>query len=159
LLNPIENLIRLGPYFLGGFFAYCGILHFFYVKPVADLVPAWIPAHVFWAYFSGVALVAGGVGMIVRPTASLAAELSALMIFSGVILLHIPRAVANVRDSNETTAVFEALAVAGAALLAACRAQRVSRTNLTRPSSLLDAADNLIASNPKRAGAGNAWPA
>jgi uncharacterized membrane protein len=159
LLNPIETLIPLGPYFLGGFFAYCGILHFIYVKLVADLVPTWIPAHVFWTYFSGLALVAGGVGMIVKPTARLAAGLSALMIFSWVILLHIPRALANVRDSNETTAVFEALAVAGAALLAASRAQRVARTNLTQPSSLLGAADILTASNPKRAGAGNAWPA
>src|SRR5262249_25650147 len=35
--NALEKLIPLGPFFLGGFFAFCGVLHFFYVNTVADL--------------------------------------------------------------------------------------------------------------------------
>jgi len=41
------------------------------------------------------------------------------MVFLWVVLLHIPRAAANLRNPNETTAVFEAIAVAGSALLVA----------------------------------------
>ncbi len=41
------------------------------------------------------------------------------MIFLWVLLLHIPRAVASPHDSNETTAVFEALAMSGGAILIA----------------------------------------
>jgi hypothetical protein len=41
------------------------------------------------------------------------------MIFLWVILLHIPRAAADLRNTNEMTAVFEALAFSGAAFLVA----------------------------------------
>ena len=63
----------------------------------------------FWTYFAGVALIAGGLGLVVRPTARLAAGLSALMIFSWVFLVHIPRALAGPNHANETAGVFEAL--------------------------------------------------
>ncbi len=108
-----------GRAFLAAFFVLCGVEHFTLAKFVANLVPAWIPGHMFWTYFAGAALIAGGIGMWIPVTARLAALLSALMVFSWVILLHIPRALSNVNDSNETTAVFEALAVTGAALLVA----------------------------------------
>ena len=99
-----------------------GILHFVYVDFVARLVPSWIPAHLFWTYFSGSALIAGGIGIILPWTTRLAASLSGLMIFLWVVLLHIPRAVGAPRDSNETTAEVEALAMSGAAILVAVNA-------------------------------------
>ena len=49
----------------------------------------------------------------------MAAALTALMIFLWVILLHIPRALADLHNTNESTAVFEALAMTGIALLLA----------------------------------------
>ena len=52
-------------------------------------------------------------------TARLAATLTGIMIFSWVVLLHIPRALADVHNANETTAVFEALAMTGPAFLVA----------------------------------------
>jgi uncharacterized membrane protein len=130
LTKALEKFIFLGRYFLGVFLTFCGILHFLYAPFVASLVPAWISGHLFWTYFSGVALIAGGVGIVVPRTARLAAVLSAVMVFLWVVLLHIPRAVANLRDSNETTAVFEAIAVAGTALLVATSQ---GRTALQRP--------------------------
>jgi uncharacterized membrane protein len=95
-----------------------GVQHFIYTQFVATLVPQWIPYPVFWAYFAGVALVAGGAGLIVTKTARLAAALSGLMIFLWVVLLHVPRAMAAMpaQQRNEWTAVFEALAFAGVAL-------------------------------------------
>jgi hypothetical protein len=45
-----------------------------------------------------------------------------------VLMVHIPRALADLHDSNETTAVFEALAFAGVAfLIAACPATGATR--------------------------------
>jgi uncharacterized membrane protein len=115
----LERFIPWGQYFLAAFLILGGILHFKYVEFVATLVPAWIPGHVFWTYFAGCALIAGGIGIILPWTTRLAAALSAIMIFLWVVLLHIPRALANLHDANETTAVFEALAMTGVAILIA----------------------------------------
>lgn len=117
--NFLESFIPVGRFFLAGFLILGGIEHFIYVQFVAGLVPAWIPGHIFWTYFAGVALIAGGVGICIDMTSWLAAILSGLMIFLWVILLHIPRAAADLHNANETTAVFEALAMSGAAFLVA----------------------------------------
>jgi uncharacterized membrane protein len=157
VINALEKLIRCGTLFLGGFFAFCGVLHFFYANSVADLVPAWIPGHVFWTYFSGIALIAGGVGMNVPPTARVAAGLSALMIFLWVVLLHIPRALANLRDSNETTAVFEALAVSAGALLAAISARQAALEIFAQPQTQLQTQRTPTCAEPQNAGTQDSW--
>ena len=41
-----------------------GALHFIYWEYVASVIPAWIPGHTFWAYFTGVAHVAAGVAIL-----------------------------------------------------------------------------------------------
>lgn len=114
---------RLAPYgkiLLAIFLIVAGMQHFAYANFVKNLVPSWIPpGQLFWTYFCGVALMAGGVGMLVPRTARLAAVMSALMIFLWVLLLHIPRAFAGPNHANETAGVFEALAMSGAALLVA----------------------------------------
>jgi uncharacterized membrane protein len=123
VVRTLERFIPLGRFFLAAFLVLCGIEHFIYVEIVTRMVPSWIPGGVFWAYFAGVALIAGGVGIIVPMTSRLAGGLSGLMIFLWVLLVHIPRAVA-MRNSNETTAVFEALAFSGVAFLVAAAPKR-----------------------------------
>jgi uncharacterized membrane protein len=101
---------------LGAFLIIGGVEHFIYPQFVSTLVPSWIPGALFWTYFAAIALIAGGIGMLVPRTARLAAFLSGLMIFLWVILLHIPRAIRAVDEAssrNEWTAVFEALASPG----------------------------------------------
>jgi len=92
-----------------------GFEHFQYVQFVAALVPAWVPAHVFWTSFCGASLMAAGIGMLLRIQARLAAGLLGLMIFIWFIVLHIPRALADPRSGkgNEVASVFESLAFAG----------------------------------------------
>jgi uncharacterized membrane protein len=119
VVQALENLIPSGRFFIAAFLILGGIEHFIYVEFVASLVPSWIPGRLFWTYFAGVALIAGGVGICIGLTSRLAGALSGLMIFLWVLLLHIPRAVADLHDANETTAVFEALAISGAAFLVA----------------------------------------
>ena len=88
-----EIAARSAPWTLGAFLAWCGYLHFPLAKYVADLIPPWIPGHMFWTYFAAVALIAGGIGLNVPPTARLAATLSGIMLFSWVFLVHIPLAI------------------------------------------------------------------
>jgi uncharacterized membrane protein YphA (DoxX/SURF4 family) len=105
---------------LGAFLISSGVQHFLFVPFVASLVPAWIPGPRFWTYFAGVALIAGGAGLILPWTARLAGSLSGLMIFLWFVMLHIPRALAATEAAsrrNEWTAVFEALAMSGIALV------------------------------------------
>jgi len=107
---------------LGAFLAAAGVQHFLFLPFVMTLVPAWIGGARFWTYFAGVALIAGGLGLMVPWTARLAGALSGLMIFLWVVLLHVPRALAaapGAASRNEWTAVFEALAMSGIAFVLA----------------------------------------
>src|SRR5262245_844635 len=115
----LARFIPAGRFFLAAFLVFGGIMHFIYVAFVTDLVPVWMPGRLFWTYFTGVALIAGGLGMMLPWTRRLAAALAGSMIFLWVLVLHIPRALASPHNSNELTAVFEALAMSGSAILIA----------------------------------------
>jgi uncharacterized membrane protein len=129
----LARFIPLGRFFLAAFLILCGIEHFIYVEFVKSLVPSWIPGDVFWTYCTGVALVAGGVGIIIPLTSRLAGALSGLMIFLWVFLVHIPRALVDLSNSNETTAVFEALAFSGVAFIVAVTPKGVIHVAETTP--------------------------
>ena len=98
-----------------------GIDHFLYTDFVATLVPVWIPGHVFWTYFAGIALIGSGVGILIPQTRKVVAILLGIMLFIWFLILHIPRAaVAPATDNgNELTSVFEALAFSGIAFVIA----------------------------------------
>jgi uncharacterized membrane protein len=122
LARLFETLRPLGPLSLGGFLLLGGAQHFVYADFVAQLVPAWIPpGQRFWVYLTGVALIAGGVGIMLPKTRRLAALMSGIMIFLWVVLLHIPRALADLHNAGETSGVFEALALSGVAFILAER--------------------------------------
>lgn len=112
-MNQAAGFVLLGRICLGIFMVIAGIQHFIYIAFVASLIPAWFPGSaVFWSYFGGVALIAGGIGLFIPQTAWLAALLSGLMVFSWFWIIHIPRTFTSVSDG---VAVFEALAVSGIA--------------------------------------------
>jgi len=109
---------RFVPMALGAFLAYCGALHFPYAKYVASLIPPWIPAHMFWTYFAAIALIAGGIGVLVPRTARLAATLSGVMLFSWVFLVHIPLAI-NTHTVSEISRGLQALSDSAVAFMLA----------------------------------------
>lgn len=98
-----------------------GIEHFLYAPFVRQLVPDWIPWHLFWTYFAGIALIAAGVGFILGIQVRLAGLLLGGAIFIWFLVLHIPRAaVAPATDhGNELASVFESLGFSGIAILIA----------------------------------------
>jgi uncharacterized membrane protein YphA (DoxX/SURF4 family) len=115
-----QRSLLIATVLLAIFLIICGVQHFFYAGFVDTLVPAWIPpGQRFWTFFTGVALIAGGVGLLLRRTVRTEALLSGVMVFLWVLLLHIPRAMSEANQANEMAGVFEALAISGVALLIA----------------------------------------
>lgn len=110
-MNHEGGFILVGQICLGLTLILNGTQHFIFVEFVASLIPAWFPGDaVFWTYFGGVALIAGGLGLLIPQTARWAALLSGLMVFSWFWIVHLSREIAGVADG---IAVFEALATAG----------------------------------------------
>ena len=67
LLNrSLGKLIPLGPILFSIPIISFGILHFLNAKDVADYVPSWVPARLFWAYFCGAALIGSGLAIILK---------------------------------------------------------------------------------------------
>lgn len=94
-----------------------GVQHFMYARFVATLVPAWIPARLFWAYFVGTAFFAASISLMTRIKAFLAAALLGLMFFLWVVIVHAPRIALTPHNANEWTSGLVALAMSGGAFL------------------------------------------
>jgi uncharacterized membrane protein len=96
-----------------------GVDHFLYAQYVVPMVPAWVPGPLFWTYFCGGALIAAGTGMLLRIRARLAAGLLGLMIFTWLLVLHIPWAIRDpyTDGGNQWTSVFEAMSFSGIAFM------------------------------------------
>jgi len=98
-----------------------GISHFYYTDTVKNMVPVWIPSHLFWTYFAAIALIGSGIAIIIKFRVLVIGNLLGIMIFLWFILLHIPDAIANPisNNGNEVTSAFSALAFSGIALVIA----------------------------------------
>jgi len=108
-----NRLITIGWVCLSFFLIICGAAHFKFNQFVPSLIPDYIPAHLFWTDFAGVALLAGGTGLIFKQTRTWAAALSGLMILLWFLLLHIPRAMATPNVYGEWMGVFESFTFSG----------------------------------------------
>ncbi|GAB3918312.1 hypothetical protein [Larkinella terrae] len=89
------------------------IQHFMYAQYISTLIPAWIPARLFWAYFVGVAFAGTAVSLLLNRQLKLTTGLLGLMFFLWVILLHTPRTMAHPQSEPEWTSLFIALAMSG----------------------------------------------
>jgi hypothetical protein len=68
-----------------------GVDHLIAMAPIGTLLAAWIPWHVFWIGFFGVAFVAAGVGIGLNVLARWGAAGMGLMFATWVFTLHLPR--------------------------------------------------------------------
>ena len=111
--NMVWRLADIGRFLIAISLVLFAVQHFMYAGFVATLIPAWIPARLFWAYFTGIAFVAAAISIATKRMLGMAATLLGTMFFLWVVLLHIPRVAGAVRNGNEVTSLFVAVAMCG----------------------------------------------
>jgi uncharacterized membrane protein len=97
-VKGIEKVVVLGPVFAASSLAMFGAEHLTSAHFIMQGVPSWMPAHLFWAYFVGFALLATALSLSLQRYVGLSSLLTAIMIFLFVLTLHIPRVAANPKD-------------------------------------------------------------
>jgi len=126
LISFLIKLIPLGVIFFSITIISFGINHFLYAKEASDYIPSWVPNHMFWMYFTGLALIGSGIAIILKIKRGLTAALLGTMIFIWFIILHVPRVIgsplADMKD--EVTSAFLALAYCGIAFVIAGAAKK-----------------------------------
>jgi uncharacterized membrane protein YphA (DoxX/SURF4 family) len=90
----LDKILPFGRLFFAMPMGVFGTEHLVDSADIAALVPSWIPAHLFWTYLVGVALIAAALSIILNKYARLAATLLGCMLLVFVALVHIPNIVA-----------------------------------------------------------------
>jgi uncharacterized membrane protein YphA (DoxX/SURF4 family) len=86
----LERLIVLGPVFYAAPLATFGAEHLVLGRLMADMVPHWIPWHVFWIYFVGLALIAAALSLTFRRCLRWSASLLAVLFLIFVFTMDLP---------------------------------------------------------------------
>jgi uncharacterized membrane protein len=91
LLSTLDGrVVRIARLLFGLTLIPIGLAHFVYVELTAPLVPAWLPYHGFWAYFTGAAQLAAALGVLLGIHARLAAALEAVLLAAFTFLVWPP---------------------------------------------------------------------
>jgi uncharacterized membrane protein len=93
-----DKLIVLGPVFEAVALAIFAAEHFTAARDLAPIVPRWLPAHLFWVYFFGAALLAAAVSFILGRWVRWSAALLALFFLIIVTTIDVPNLPANFHD-------------------------------------------------------------
>jgi uncharacterized membrane protein len=124
----LDKVVVFGRLFLAVPMAIFGAEHFVFWRAMVPMVPSWIPWHTFWLLLVGTALIAAATSIIVKRYAGLAATLLATMIFSFVLLIHIPNLIATSGDRFRlAVALRDTSFSAGALAFAVAQAQQSTR--------------------------------
>ncbi len=127
-----DKVITLGCIFIAVPLAVFAPEHFGGPMKVSDMVPSWIPAHVFWAYFVGCSLFAAATSLSLRKFVRLSSTLLGLMFFLFVCLMHIPNALADPKNRFAWAYLLRDLSLAGGAWALAGLHSRDSSPQLSK---------------------------
>jgi uncharacterized membrane protein len=92
--HGLDNIMPFGRLFFAIPLAVFGTEHFTNEADIANIVPRWLPAHAFWVYLVGIALIAAALSITLQIQSPLAATLLGGMFVSFVLLIHIPGIIA-----------------------------------------------------------------
>jgi uncharacterized membrane protein len=117
----LTRLIPLGAILFSITIISFGVDHFLFAKEASDYIPSWVANHIFWMYFTGLALIGSGIAIILKIKLRLIATLLGTMIFIWFIILHVPRVIVSpfADRGEEVTSAFLALAYCGIAFVIA----------------------------------------
>lgn len=76
-----------------------GVLHFWFTETFMTIMPAYLPWHRELVLISGVAVIFGGIGLLVPLTRS-AAGIALIVLFTAVLPANINMAVNNIQPAN-----------------------------------------------------------
>ena len=91
--HGLEKILPFGRLFFAIPMGVFGTEHLVDASDIAQVVPSWMPAHLFWTYLVGVALIAAALSIVLNKHARLAATLLGSMLLVFVVLIHIPNIV------------------------------------------------------------------
>ena len=101
-----------------------GWQHFMYAQFLVNLVQTWLPAHAFWIYFTGTAMMAAGAAIATGILARIAGISLGVMFALFFLTLHLPRVLAVIHNQDEITSMFVALAFSGISLIFAVSTEK-----------------------------------
>ncbi len=126
--HSLDKLIALAWVFYAAPLAAFGAEHLTDAKDIMQLIPAWMPARLFWAYFVGVALLAAALSISLKRYLRLSSALLALMFFLFVAMMHIPGVIQDPHDRFSLAVAFRDLSFgSGALALAGALSPHASR--------------------------------
>jgi uncharacterized membrane protein len=127
--HGIDKAVALARLFIAVPMAVFGAEHFMFWREMQPMVPSYIPWHAFWIFLVGTALILAALSIVTGRLSGLAAALLSAMIFSFVLLLHIPSAIATHGDRFRiAVALRDSSFSAGALAVAIAQAQHSRST-------------------------------
>ncbi|NML57575.1 DoxX family protein [Chryseobacterium cheonjiense] len=94
------NFLFSGNLGMAVFIIFTGFSHFKFQKGMAMMIPEFIPAKLFWVYFTGILEIAAGIGLMMPSIRELTAVL--LIIFYVLVFI------ANINSSKKNINIFKA---------------------------------------------------
>jgi len=96
-----------------------GIDHYLALQLIASLVPSWLPAHTFFAVFTGTALIAAGISIATRWMGVWGGLALGAMFLLWFLTLHLPLVSRTPTNPNQWSSAFIALGMCGASWICA----------------------------------------
>jgi hypothetical protein len=124
-LKWADKVIALGPVFFSAPMAVFGGEHLTVANAMAPMVPQWMPAHLFWVYFVGVALEAAALSIVLNRLRSVSSTLLGVMLLLFVLLIHLRGLATNPKDVRVITVALRDMAFGAAAIAYGTRQSRI----------------------------------
>ena len=115
--HGLDKIMPFGRLFFAIPMAVFATEHFTDTVDIASIIPQWMPAHIFWAYLVGVALLAAALSITLKIQLRLAATLLGAMFCCFVLMIHGPNIIADPGNRIFWAVGLREIAFSGGALL------------------------------------------